>query len=114
MLDPLRSLPVFTETLELGTAQWIQAGQGYLQNAGIAETDYIQHLVKKIKPRAMASYESYLETKSIVGAINISQLEEFLLTWNSNISTGTEYSMQLEQLQYMGGPIVKFNHEFSY
>ncbi|KAJ2824390.1 hypothetical protein FBU31_004007 [Coemansia sp. 'formosensis'] len=113
MLDPLRSLPVFTETLELGTAQWIQAGQGYLWNAGIAETDYVWHLVKKIEPRAMASYESYSETKSIMGVINISQLEEFLLTWNSNISTGAEYSMQLEQLQYMGGPIVKFNHEFS-
>ncbi|KAJ2813704.1 hypothetical protein H4S07_000485 [Coemansia furcata] len=113
MLDPLHSLPVFTETLELGAAQWIQAGRGYLQNAGIAETDYIQHLVEKIEPRAIASYKSYLETKSIMGAININQLEEFLLTWNGNISTGAEYSMQLEQLQYTGGPIVKFNHEFS-
>ncbi|KAJ2806837.1 hypothetical protein H4S07_003712, partial [Coemansia furcata] len=71
------------------------------------------HLVKKIEPRAMASYESYLETKSTMGAINISQLEEFLLTWNGNISTGAEYSIQLEQLQYIGRSIVKFNHEFS-
>ncbi|KAJ2813923.1 hypothetical protein H4S07_000297 [Coemansia furcata] len=59
------------------------------------------------------SKESYLETKSIMGAVNISQLEEFLLTWNGIISTGAEFSMQLEQLQYMGGPIVKFNHELS-
>ncbi|KAJ2811673.1 hypothetical protein H4S07_001906, partial [Coemansia furcata] len=61
----------------------------------------------------MASYKLYLETKSIMGATNINQLEEFLLTWNGNISTSAEYSMQLEQLQYIGRPIVKFNHEFS-
>ncbi|KAJ2821742.1 hypothetical protein FBU31_004808, partial [Coemansia sp. 'formosensis'] len=54
-----------------------------------------------------------MQTKSIMGAVNINQLEEFLLTWNGNISTGAEYSMQLEQLQYTGRPIVKFNHEFS-
>ncbi|KAJ2733221.1 hypothetical protein IW152_003220, partial [Coemansia sp. BCRC 34962] len=113
MPDPLRSLPVFTETLELGAPQWIQAGLGYLRNAGISKDDYVKRLVEKIEPRAMASYGSYLDTKGIVGSVTIIQLEDFLLTWNGNISTGAEYSLQLEKLQYTGGPIVKFNHEFS-
>ncbi|KAJ2488179.1 hypothetical protein IWW37_004960, partial [Coemansia sp. RSA 2050] len=113
MPDPLRSLPVFTETLELGAPQWIQAGLGYLRNAGISKDDYVKRLVEKIEPRAMASYGSYLDTKGIVGSVTIIQLEDFLLTWNGNISTGTKYSLQLEKLQYTGGPIVKFNHEFS-
>ncbi|KAJ2416440.1 hypothetical protein GGI10_000977, partial [Coemansia sp. RSA 2530] len=113
MPDPLRSLPVFTETLELGASQWVQAGLGYLRNAGISKDDYVKRLVEKIEPRAMASYGSYLDTKGIIGSVTIPQLEEFLLTWNGNISTGAEYSLQLEKLQYTSGPIVKFNHEFS-
>ncbi|KAJ2748542.1 hypothetical protein GGI19_006073, partial [Coemansia pectinata] len=113
MADPLRSLPVFTETLDLGAPQWVQAGRGYLRNAGVPDSDHVQRLIEKIEPRAMATYASYLESMSIFGPANISQLEEFLITWNGNISTGAEYSLQLENLQYTSGPIVKFNNEFS-
>ncbi|KAJ2039906.1 hypothetical protein H4S03_001393 [Coemansia sp. S3946] len=113
MTDPLRSLPVFTETSELSAHQWIIAGRVYLRNAGVPDNDHVQRLIEKIEPRALATYGSYLDTMNIFGPVNISQLEEFLIMWNNNISTGAEYSLQLENLQYTGGSIVKFNNDFS-
>ncbi|KAJ1955308.1 hypothetical protein GGI12_005590 [Dipsacomyces acuminosporus] len=111
--DPLRSLPLFTETLEMGASQWLSAGQGYLYVAGIPEEDHACLLAEKIEPNAMASYRSFMSVKGIENLPSITDLEEFLLTWNGNVATEAEYSKQLEELKYTGGPITKFNNDYA-